>query len=133
MPSSPAGTSIDTVPLAIPARGPAQAGGLTFVPFAAAVISLPRCRRCSAHAVSVVPGFPATVLRVRADGPPARRGQAHVCGRARPRGEPGMYSDLIIGFDGSVASRDAVALGRRLARATGARPTVIYVRSPKPL
>ena len=44
-----------------------------------------------------------------------------------------MYSDLIIGFDGSVASRDAVALGRRLARATGARPTVIYVRSPKPL
>ncbi len=44
-----------------------------------------------------------------------------------------MYSDLIIGFDGSAASRDAVALGRRLARATGARPTVIYVRSPKPL
>ncbi len=31
-----------------------------------------------------------------------------------------MYSDLIIGFDGSVESRDAVALGGRLARAAGA-------------
>jgi nucleotide-binding universal stress UspA family protein len=40
-----------------------------------------------------------------------------------------MYRDLIIGFDGSAAGRDAVALGRRLALGTGARPTVVYVRS----
>ena len=33
-----------------------------------------------------------------------------------------MYRDLIVGFDGSLAGRDAVALGRRLALATGARP-----------
>jgi nucleotide-binding universal stress UspA family protein len=43
-----------------------------------------------------------------------------------------MHASLIIGVDGSVAGRDAVALGRRLALATGARPTVIYVRSPRP-
>ena len=43
-----------------------------------------------------------------------------------------MHANLIIGFDGSLAGRDAVALGRRLALATGARPTVIYVRSPRP-
>jgi len=40
-----------------------------------------------------------------------------------------MYSDLIIGFDGSDAGRDALALGRRLALTTGARPTVVYVHS----
>jgi nucleotide-binding universal stress UspA family protein len=39
-----------------------------------------------------------------------------------------MYTDLVIGFDGSPAGRDAVAFGRRLATATGARPTVLYVR-----
>jgi nucleotide-binding universal stress UspA family protein len=38
-----------------------------------------------------------------------------------------MYSDLVIGFDGSPAGRDAIAFGRRLAIATGARPTVLYV------
>ena len=43
-----------------------------------------------------------------------------------------MPANLIIGFDGSLAGRDAVALGRRLALATGARPTVIYVCSPSP-
>ena len=37
-----------------------------------------------------------------------------------------MYSDLIIGYDGSDAGRDALALGRRLALATGARPTVLF-------
>ncbi len=36
-----------------------------------------------------------------------------------------MYSDLIIGYDGSDAGRDALALGRRLALAIGARPTVV--------
>jgi len=40
-----------------------------------------------------------------------------------------MYRDLIIGFDGSRGGRDALALGRRLALATGARPTVVCVRS----
>jgi nucleotide-binding universal stress UspA family protein len=44
-----------------------------------------------------------------------------------------MPADLIVGFEGTPAGRDAVALGRRLALATGARPTVVYVRSPKPL
>jgi nucleotide-binding universal stress UspA family protein len=39
-----------------------------------------------------------------------------------------MFSDLIIGFDGSASARDALALARRLALPTGARPTVIYVR-----
>jgi nucleotide-binding universal stress UspA family protein len=42
-----------------------------------------------------------------------------------------MYSDLIIGFDGSPEARDALAFARRLALATGARPTVLYVRSHK--
>ena len=40
-----------------------------------------------------------------------------------------MYSDVVIGFDGSAPARDAVALGRRLALATGARPMVLHVRS----
>jgi hypothetical protein len=40
-----------------------------------------------------------------------------------------IYSDLIIGFDGSDAGHDGLALGRRLAQATGARPTVVYARS----
>lgn len=39
-----------------------------------------------------------------------------------------MYTDLVIGFDGSPAGRDAIAFGRRLALATGARPTVLHVR-----
>jgi len=39
-----------------------------------------------------------------------------------------MYSDLIIGHDGSAAGRDALALARRLALATGARPLVVHVR-----
>src|SRR4029079_5117006 len=51
-------------------------------------------------------------------------------GRLRTR-EPGatrMYSDLIIGFDRSPPARDALALARRLALATGAHPMVLYVR-----
>ena len=44
-----------------------------------------------------------------------------------------MYSDLIIGFDGSSSARDALALGRRLAEATGATPTVVCVHPFKPL
>lgn len=40
-----------------------------------------------------------------------------------------MYSDLIIGFDGSDAGRDALAFGRRLALATGAGATVLHTRS----
>ena len=40
-----------------------------------------------------------------------------------------MYSDVVIGFDGSAPARDAVALGRRLALAPGARPMVLHVRS----
>jgi nucleotide-binding universal stress UspA family protein len=40
-----------------------------------------------------------------------------------------MYTDLIIGFDGSDAGRDGLAFGRRLALASGARPTVVYARS----
>jgi nucleotide-binding universal stress UspA family protein len=39
-----------------------------------------------------------------------------------------MFSDLIIGFDGSASARDALAFARRLALATGAHPTVLYVR-----
>ncbi len=38
-----------------------------------------------------------------------------------------MYSDVIIGFDGTEPGRDALAFGRRLAAATGARPTVVCV------
>jgi nucleotide-binding universal stress UspA family protein len=38
-----------------------------------------------------------------------------------------MYTDVIIGFDGSPAGHDALALGRRLARSTGASTTVVYV------
>ena len=44
-----------------------------------------------------------------------------------------MYSDMIIGFDGSSSARDALALGRRLAEATGATPTVVCVHPFKPL
>ena len=44
-----------------------------------------------------------------------------------------MYSDLIIGFDGSPPAYDALAFGRRLALATGARPCVLYVRPYAPL
>ena len=40
-----------------------------------------------------------------------------------------MYANLVIGFDGSAAGRDAVALARRLALATGAAVTVLYARS----
>ena len=45
------------------------------------------------------------------------------------REENVMDSDLIIGFDGSDAGRDALAFGRRLALATGARTTVLHNRS----
>jgi nucleotide-binding universal stress UspA family protein len=38
-----------------------------------------------------------------------------------------MFSDLIIGFDGSGPARDALALARRLALEAGVRPAVIYV------
>jgi len=38
-----------------------------------------------------------------------------------------MYSDIIIGFDGSAPGRDALALGRRLALVTGASATVVCV------
>ena len=41
-----------------------------------------------------------------------------------------MYRDLIIGFDGSLPARDALAIGRRLALATGARPIVVTVLEP---
>jgi nucleotide-binding universal stress UspA family protein len=44
------------------------------------------------------------------------------------RQETSMYSDLIIGYDGTAAGRDALAFARRLALATGARPVVLYVR-----
>jgi nucleotide-binding universal stress UspA family protein len=40
-----------------------------------------------------------------------------------------MYANLIVGFDGSDAGRDGVALARRLALATGARVTAVYARS----
>jgi nucleotide-binding universal stress UspA family protein len=40
-----------------------------------------------------------------------------------------MYSDLIIGFDGSAAAHDALAFARRLALATGGRPRVVCVRT----
>jgi nucleotide-binding universal stress UspA family protein len=43
--------------------------------------------------------------------------------------ENDMYSDLIIGFDGSDAGHDGLAFGRRLAQATGGRPTVVFARS----
>ncbi len=38
-----------------------------------------------------------------------------------------MYTDVIIGYDGSPSGRDALALGRRLARATAAETTVLCV------
>ena len=38
-----------------------------------------------------------------------------------------MYTDVIIGFDGSAAGHDALALGRRLALTTGASTTVVCV------
>jgi nucleotide-binding universal stress UspA family protein len=40
-----------------------------------------------------------------------------------------MFTDLIVGFDGSPASRDALALARRLALDTTARAAVVYVRT----
>src|SRR3954468_9849361 len=36
-----------------------------------------------------------------------------------------MYSDLIIGFDGSLGAHDALAFARRLALATRRRPRVV--------
>ena len=44
-----------------------------------------------------------------------------------------MYTDIIIGFDGSPAGHDALALGRRLALATGASTTVVCVHPVRPL
>jgi len=44
-----------------------------------------------------------------------------------------MYTDIIIGFDGSPAGHDALALGRRLALTTGASTTVVYVHPYQPL
>ncbi len=44
-----------------------------------------------------------------------------------------MYTDIIIGFDGSPAGRDALALGRRLALTTGASTTVVCVHPYQPL
>jgi nucleotide-binding universal stress UspA family protein len=38
-----------------------------------------------------------------------------------------MYTDIIIGFDGSAPGRDALALGRRLALSTSATTTVVCV------
>jgi nucleotide-binding universal stress UspA family protein len=43
-----------------------------------------------------------------------------------------MASDLIVGFDGSVSGRDALAFARRLALRTGARPHVLSVRPHMP-
>jgi len=39
-----------------------------------------------------------------------------------------VFNDLIVGFDGSPASRDALALARRLALPTAARVAVVHVR-----
>jgi nucleotide-binding universal stress UspA family protein len=44
-----------------------------------------------------------------------------------------MYSDLIIGFDGSPGAHDALAFARRLALATRARPRIVCVRSRGPV
>ena len=44
-----------------------------------------------------------------------------------------MYTDIIIGFDGSPAGHDALALGRRLALTTGASTTVVCVHPYQPL
>src|SRR4051794_23474195 len=44
-----------------------------------------------------------------------------------------MYTDVITGFDGSAAGRDALALGRRLALTTGASTTVVCVHPYKAL
>ena len=44
-----------------------------------------------------------------------------------------MYSDLIVGFDGSLAAHDALAFGRRFALATGGRPRVVCVRPRGPV
>lgn len=38
-----------------------------------------------------------------------------------------MYTDVIIGFDGSPAGYDALVLGRQLARSASASTTVVYV------
>jgi nucleotide-binding universal stress UspA family protein len=43
-----------------------------------------------------------------------------------------MYTDIIIGFDGSPAGHDALALGRRLALTTGASTTVVCVHPHQP-
>ena len=44
-----------------------------------------------------------------------------------------MYSDMIIGFDGSASGRDALALGRRLAQVTDAHATVVCVHPRAPV
>ena len=44
-----------------------------------------------------------------------------------------MYSDLIVGFDGSPAAHDALAFARRFALATGGRPRVVCVRPRGPI
>src|SRR6185436_13558401 len=44
-----------------------------------------------------------------------------------PRERIPMYTDVIIGYDGSASGRDALALSRRLARATAAETTVLCV------
>jgi nucleotide-binding universal stress UspA family protein len=44
-----------------------------------------------------------------------------------------VYSDLIVGFDGSASAHDAVAFARRLALATGGRPRVVCVRARGPI
>jgi nucleotide-binding universal stress UspA family protein len=44
-----------------------------------------------------------------------------------------VYSDLIVGFDGSAGAHDALAFARRLALATGGRPRVVCVRARGPI
>ena len=44
-----------------------------------------------------------------------------------------MYSDLIVGFDGSLAAHDALVFARRFALATGGRPRVVCVRPRGPV
>jgi nucleotide-binding universal stress UspA family protein len=50
-----------------------------------------------------------------------------------PQGRPAMYSDLVIGFDGSPGAHDALAFARALALATGGRPRVVCVRPTGPV
>jgi len=40
-----------------------------------------------------------------------------------------MFSDLIVGFDATASARDALAFARQLTRASGAAPTVVFVRA----